>query len=241
MSPRGHPPCRPAPLLALLAWLAAGPPATAQSYLDWAGACFTAAERAAGEAAPRRDADHDGWPNLIEYAIGTHPRDPHSRPQPSFPDGESPAVCCPLPAGDKSTGLRLLISPDLINWHPAPAVLVAGDVLTAPAGADRFVRIEVFALPGDPLDSDGDGLHDLFEEQLVNASAADSLTDIGDVTPLGDSDGDGIPNIAEEENRRPAGCGFPGPPLLDPDAVAAAADRQPPAAATALSVHTPLR
>jgi len=241
MSPRGHPAPRPAPLLALLVWLVAGPPATAQSYLDWAGSWFTAAERAAGEAAPRRDADRDGWPNLIEYAIGTHPRDPRSRPQPGFPDGETPAACCPLPAGDHATGLRLLISPDLIDWQPAPAVQVAGDVLTAPLGQARFLRIEVFALPGSQLDSDADGLHDLFEEQVVNASAADTIADIGDVTPLGDHDGDGTPNIDEAENHRPGGCGFPVPPLLDPAAVAAAADLQAPAATPALSVHTPLR
>jgi len=232
---------RQARLLPLLAWLATAAAAIPQPYIDWAGSGFTAAERAAGIAAPRHDPDGDGWPNLLEYALGTDPQQPHSQPRPTFEFTGQPAACCPLITGDHAAGLRLLLSDDLIHWHPATAVADSGNTLVAQLGPMRFLRIEAFALPGFEIDSDGDGLHDLFEEDLAAGSPHDTIETIGDVNPFDDADGDGTPNIDEPENIRPPGCGFPAAPLLDPAAVAAAVDNTSPAPATALSVHTPLR
>jgi len=225
-----------APLL--LALIALVPRADTQPYSNWAAEGFTTAERSAGEAAPGNDPDRDGWPNLLEYTLGTDPCDPHSRPQPSFQTDPAFATCDLAPE-TTDAGLRLLVSDDLTDWQPANSVSTSGGAVTAPLGSCRFIRVEAVALPGLPLDSDGDGLHDLFEEQLVLESAGDALHSIGDVAPLDDFDGDGTPNIDEAANQRPTACGFPTVPLLDPGAVAAAVDTMTPKP-TQFSVHTQL-
>lgn len=233
-SPARIPPT--APLL--LALLAVVSPAIPQPYSAWAGGEFTAAECTSGEAAPSNDPDRDGWPNLLEYALATDPSDPRSRPRPLFQFDPARATCN-LPAGPTDAGLRLLISGNLTDWQPASAVSTAQGTVAAPLGSCRFLRLKAVVLPGVELDSDGDGLHDIFEEQIAAESPGDALENIGDVNPLDDFDGDGTPNIDEAANQHPPGCGFPPVPMLDPAAVATATDEMthPPAR---LSIHTPL-
>jgi hypothetical protein len=133
----------------------------------------------------------------------------------------------------------LQLSTDLIDWQTAPCVTSDGRTLRASMLSHRFARLSALNLPGTMLDSDGDGLHDLFEEALVATSATDGIDDIGDIDPLGDFDGDGTLNIDEPGNLDPPGCGFARPPLLDPQAVADAADSAstPP---VSFEVHTRL-
>lgn len=223
----------------LLALLALIPRANTQPYSTWAAEGFTLPERSAGQAAPSQDPDGDGWPNLLEYALSTDPGDPHSLPKPSFQTDPAHAVC-PPPDDSRDAGVSLQISADLIEWQPAPSVTLVDGTMSTALGSSRFLRVGAFALPGPMLDSDGDGLHDLFEEQLALESGEDEITNIGDVNPLDDHDGDGTLNIDEAASQHPAGCGFPPAPLLDPAAVAAAADSmiQP---LVRFSVHTPLR
>jgi hypothetical protein len=209
-------------------------------FAAWAAGWFGAAERAAGAAAPRQDPDRDGWPNLLEYLLGTGPLAAQSAPRPGFAAGGGAAVCCALGDPRPDAGLRVLVSGDLSDWVAAAPAVLAGGVIEAPLGAGRFVCFEAFGLPGVLLDSDGDGLHDLFEEALVAADPDDALEGIGAVAPDDDFDGDGVANRNEPGNQRPDGCGHLLPPLLDPAAVAAAADRGGPPAVTALAVHTPL-
>lgn len=232
------PPRIPPTVPLLLALLAVVPRATPQPYSDWAAGNFTAADCAAGKAAPGNDPDHDRWPNLLEYALATDPGDPHSRPQPSFQTDPAGATCN-LPPGSTDAGLRLMISGNLTDWQPATSVSTDQHTVSASLGTCRFLRLEAVILPGVPLDSDGDGLHDIFEEQIAAEFPEDPLDNIGDVDPLDDFDGDGIPNIDEAANQHPAGCGFPAVPVLDPADVAAAADTVIPAPSR-LSVHTPL-
>lgn len=223
----------------LLALMALVPKANTQPYSTWATEGFTTAERSAGQAAPSQDPDGDGWPNLLEYALSTDPGDPRSLPKPYFQTDPAHAIC-PLPGDPRDAGVGLQTSGDLIEWQPAPAVTIGDGAMSAPLGSSRFLRLRAFALPGPMLDSDGDGLHDLFEERLALESAEDAIINIGDVNPLDDHDGDGVLNIDEAASQHPAGCGFPPAPLLDPAAVAVAANGmiQPPAR---FSVHTPLR
>lgn len=217
--------------------------AAGDDYAAWAANWFQPAERTAGMAAPRHDPDRDGWPNLLEFLTARNPRSAGSKPVVEFDTGDpaAPLARAPLASPDPAAGVRILVSADLVNWTEAAAAKPAGGFLSAPLGGCRFVRLEGFALPGIALDSDADGLHDLFEEQLAAANPHDAHQDIGSIRPADDFDGDGIPNISEPANLAPAGSGFPWPPLLDPAAVAAAADRSSPAAVTVLAVHTPLR
>jgi hypothetical protein len=46
------------------------------------------------------------------------------------------------------------------------------------------------------VDADGDGMDDVWEAQIVNA-ANDAITNIADVNPVDDFDGDGVPNVFE--------------------------------------------
>jgi hypothetical protein len=66
--------------------IAVSPPATLfveppTSFGDWVAAYLDAYPLA--EQQPWADADRDGWPNAGEYALGTRPDDPISRPQPA--------------------------------------------------------------------------------------------------------------------------------------------------------------
>ena len=216
----------------------------ADDYGAWAAGWFTSAERAAGMAAPRQDPDADGWANLLECLVGSNPRAAGSQPIVEFyTDGAAtPEACCGVATGPLPAGLRILVSDDLVHWSPASCCELTGDGwLVTPLACGRFIRLEAFALPGVTLDSDGDGLHDLFEEQLVASDPLGALEHIGDVAPDDDADGDGVANIDEPENRHPSGSGYARPPLLDPLAVANAADRATPPTAESLTVHTPLR
>jgi hypothetical protein len=223
----------------LLTLLALVPRANTQPYFTWAAEAFTPTDCAGGIAAPSRDPDRDGWPNLIEYALATDPGDPRSFPKLSF-ETDPPCAICSLPGDPRDAGVTIEVSDYLEEWQSATSIVPGQNSIRVPLGSCRMIRVRAYALPGPILDSDGDGLHDLFEESLARESAGDSINHIGDVAPLDDHDGDGIPNIDESESRHPSVCGFPTPPLLDPAAVATKADHMIPPPVL-FSVHSPLR
>ena len=83
----------------------------------WLRANFTAAEQTnatvSGDAA---DADHDGLPNLMEYALGLSPKIPNANPfQPAVTNGQFQLTWSQsLAATD--VALTAEWSPDLKNW-----------------------------------------------------------------------------------------------------------------------------
>ena len=61
---------------------------------------------------------------------------------------------------------------------------------------DETVESIIAALQG--IDSEPDGLFDDFEQRIVDAVQDDDVTDISQVSPDGDFDGDGFTNLAEQ-------------------------------------------
>ncbi len=104
----------------------------ADHYAAWAGH-FTLAD---GEDGPRDDADGDGVLNLMEYALGTDPRDPESSP-PGIGAHFNPASTdrpgyLRVPYASPFALLRVQSSPDLFTWTPLPAPAGTVDPLAAP-------------------------------------------------------------------------------------------------------------
>jgi hypothetical protein len=99
--------------------------AASQTYDDWRDQYFDAAERRnpllSGEAA---DFDHDGVPNLLEYATGRDPRRSDSRevlslPWPQNLAGASVSLSFPWAEGVGDAGYGLDKSLDLKSWSAA--------------------------------------------------------------------------------------------------------------------------
>jgi hypothetical protein len=221
-------------------WLAAATPLASESYQDWIEAHFTAPQAAAGHGAPHADPDRDGCLNLLEYALGGGPA--NGAPLPRWElELTPPAVTCPALPERGDTVIEAEASADLAVWEKLPGPLAAAGLLRwqLPEGRS-FARLRVRVADGAVIDSDGDGLHDLFEESLLGEQPGTQRQALDQVAAAGDGDSDGIPNILEEANRAPGPRSNPGPVLIDPRrvaaAVAAAAPRNPPA----LEVHTPL-
>lgn len=96
-----------------------------------------------------QDNDHDGLDNLLEFALGGDPADPHSRPTPQWSEG---AFSFPWPENLCGIEWRVQESFDLANWTTV-ATLRGGNLPSdvSPsyqmiAGAGRIVKFTPFNL-----------------------------------------------------------------------------------------------
>lgn len=226
----------------LLSTLACPLASRAETYDSWAALHFTNAERQAGLASPVRDADLDGCSNVLEYLGGTDPRAVDSRLE--IEAGPDPGTVRFTVATDREDIVyAVLQSGDLETWQEAAEPLCIGTLATWSLQGQPFVKVGVKRRVGWKIDSDLDGLDDLFEESLVARDLTDAITSIGSVHPGDDFDGDGVPNRDEEENRPepPAGGSFTAPPPLSETVLTCALQGSSISAPTTLEVHTPLQ
>ncbi len=103
---------------------------TGESLAHWRGAYFTPAEITAGLAADLADADGDGLANILEWALGTHPRT---------------ANTLPAAALDATGHLTLTLT----RPKSLPGVSFFGEATSAPGSWPTVVPIEILA-DGDP-------------------------------------------------------------------------------------------
>jgi len=117
----------------------------------WKNSYFTRDEQDAGFAADPEDPDFDGLPNLIEYALGSHPL----QTTPSLPpiiDSAGFSITFTRPAS--LPGIRYLaeVSSDLITWELLPLqILVPGpfetlqalDPVPVNSPPARFLRLRI--------------------------------------------------------------------------------------------------
>jgi hypothetical protein len=219
--------------------------ASGDSYSSWAAMHFTPSELQAGLGAPGADPDADLGPNLLEYFAGTVPDEGAS----SFrlqigPAGEHPDPTVRFSFAPTNDGVdyAVLVSDDLLAWSEGALFVCGEEQLTYRLNGLAFARLSVFPRPGSMLDSDGDGLHDPFEESMVAETDADPFAHIGQILPDDDFDGDGIPNIDEDGNQPGGTTGsFSKPGIVEPEGVACAVNAAVPVDPPALVIHTPLR
>lgn len=214
--------------------------ACGETYNEWVDGQFTAAQAVAGDAAPHADPDRDGLPNVAEYALGSRPLDATSVPRWQI-DAASRGVVFPQPSARGDAVTRVEASADLRSWQASEAAVASAGQGRCPLpGGTRFARLVTTVADGARIDSDGDGLHDLFEETLIAGNPGDAHSRLADVRPGDDFDGDGLANVLDPANRAPGQRSNPGPVLMDPQRVAAAADARPSRNPPVLEVHTPL-
>lgn len=107
-------------------------------YKTWAAAW-------SAPVAPQSDDDGDGVPNLVEFTLGTSPR------QNGFPwtfsvPADGTVSVTPSPEALRYASLTVLESGDLVTWQPVPSARITtnagGAWSIAPSGADRgFYRL----------------------------------------------------------------------------------------------------
>ncbi len=221
-------------------WLAAGGVLTGEGYNEWVARCFPAARAAAGEAALAADSDGDGALNLLEYVIGGTPCVGDGGPRwlldPAGGCGEVGVV-----AGCRDAEVEVESSADMVVWEAVDAS-VGGDgriCWEMPVGRP-FVRLKVAVAEGAVIDSDGDGLHDAFEEALAARNPNDAFRGLADIRPGDDFDGDGTSNLLDPANHATGPRCNAGPSLIDPSLVAAVVDARVVPGPAAFAVHTPL-
>lgn len=168
---------------------------TAIDYEDWKGLHFDYNQPSTS--LPEADPDEDGCDNLMEYALGTDPWSPLSRPIFDAVPNASGFVSLPFPQQMHQSDIMVLpfVSSDLQNWYTGPSqvslsqstnleTLVASDV--AGGANTRFIRLTILDLW---TDSDGDTMPDSWETLFgLNPSQNDAS---------GDLDGDGVSNLVE--------------------------------------------
>ena len=74
---------------------------------------------------------------------------------------------------------------------------IVGDYAYIAANADGLVVLEIDAPNANP-DTDGDGMDDAYEQQIIDADLTDDISMLADVLPDDDFDGDGRTNAEEE-------------------------------------------
>ncbi|MDP0491770.1 MAG: RHS repeat-associated core domain-containing protein [Verrucomicrobiota bacterium JB023] len=123
------------------------------------------------------DLDDDGWTTREEYAYGSNPVDPASRPDYAMVvEGQTAFFDFLTFPGARYTVLE---SPDLENWVQYPTVVGDGDVFYAETILDEeapeklFFRFRAEA----PVDSDFDGLSDVEEGVLIGSRVDRKDTD----------------------------------------------------------------
>ncbi len=218
------------------------PSVQAGSYGDWVAGHFTPAQIALGMASPHGDHDGDLCPNLLEYLGGTDPADAASTFAPAMafdPVLDEITVSFATATGLGDIEHVIHVSHDMAVWAPGAVFVCQDPALTYHLNGHQYVMVGVRPRPGVRIDSDHDGLSDFFEESLVSSDPGDGFTHIGQILPGDDFDGDGTPNLDEEDNGPPPGT-FTKPSTLDPAAVACALDGTPPPSPATLVVHTVL-
>lgn len=128
------------------------------SYTCFKGRYFTAEELAEPTiSGTEADPDHDGIPNLIEYALGRNPRNADAEPALTCRlDGDSVVLSYASPSnlGDADFPIRLESSFDLKNWEPVqpedcvitelePPFYGIDYTIPIQAGSPRFFRLSV--------------------------------------------------------------------------------------------------
>ena len=213
-------------------------PLRAELYHEWCAGHFDGLEIAAGLASPLADGDRDGCSNLVEYLAGTDPRDGHSLL--AIERGMVTGTVGFLTAVDREdVTYEVVVSDDLVDWWPQGTLLSPGPEVRWDLGGYSFVKVGVRRRAGYLLDSDRDGLDDLFEESLVAADSADELTHIGAVHPEDDFDGDGTLNRDEEGNAVEGSGGAVA--LVNPAVLNVVLAAESTEAPSGLEVHTPLQ
>lgn len=96
----------------------------ALSYAQWAAWTFSATQLAeTARTAPGGDFDNDGWPNLMEYLLGSAPRDSFAMPALSWSvtpgEGGAQLLRMTFPRNPGATGYQLQVqsSGDLSTWE----------------------------------------------------------------------------------------------------------------------------
>ena len=123
------------------------------NYATWQRTYFTTTERAdASVAGPGADPDGDGRANLLEYALGTGPRDASdgrtNEPSASSDAGRL-ALSYVLPGGRGDIVVTAQWSADLVNWY-SDFGYVAAPVLEPVVGGTRVTVIAQASLAEQP-------------------------------------------------------------------------------------------
>jgi hypothetical protein len=126
---------------------------TGETLSHWRSSFFSAAEMAAGSADDFADADGDGLPNFLEYALGLNPRAPGSLPAASLDGNGHLSLTLMRPKGLPGVVYTGEATDHLGTWPTTiPAeILQDGDPqtirFTDPAGlpgeTQRFLRVRV--------------------------------------------------------------------------------------------------
>ncbi|MDP1581676.1 MAG: chondroitinase-B domain-containing protein [Candidatus Didemnitutus sp.] len=129
------------------------PPPIAQGYAGWAETHFTSVELSDPQiAGPNADPDADGFPNLVEYALGMDPRENSSTGLPVIELLENEwTFIYTRPADRSDLTFTVQYSSDLANWSSATVThsrLTEGPIETWQAtssatDANRFFRLVV--------------------------------------------------------------------------------------------------
>jgi len=135
---------------------------TAISYAAWSGALFTAAELTDPTVSgPAADPDHDGIPNLLEYAFGLDPKQADRSglrrwaPRPTAAVNEYLTISYAQLTQSNDLTYTVQASTDMVTWNAiAPVVvstiaigstrtLTVRDPTAMGANAARFLRVVV--------------------------------------------------------------------------------------------------
>ncbi len=114
--------------------------AGAAGFSGWLAARFDAAELSdPALAGPAADPDHDGRANLVEYALGTEPRDPadggQNQPVLGLIDGARLQLTCLIAAGRDDLAVKAEWASDLPSpWSSAAEHVSPPRIETAPEG-----------------------------------------------------------------------------------------------------------
>lgn len=121
-------------------------PATPSALNAWRAAHF-AANASEGRAADQADPDADGLPNLLEYALGTHPVEPASRALPFARASAGVLALTFTPAATNGVRFHMDSSTTLTNWTTTDITpfLTPGQPYThtQSASPDLFLRLRV--------------------------------------------------------------------------------------------------
>ena len=122
-------------------------------FQGWQATYFQPAETA-GIGAPSSDPDGDGTPNLLEYALNLHPRQPSPVGLPTLGgDASTLSLTYRKDPSKPDIGWQVEASPDLSTWNPVSDSLIGSDgaieirrASVPVEGPSRFLRLKVTKL-----------------------------------------------------------------------------------------------